>query len=662
MNHRSKATTPDDVNAGAEHTSQIPSPRLPISTGRTARYGALGAVPLALAAEKPMPSDTGGVGDVLDSVAGIASDLFAQQPLLAAGLVAAGAGTVCMKTRKSLGLVRALNSTGSSNVVDDGFATKRDIRKTLGRRPLVERRGVLRPSLAGVPARRVPTSELALYLGRDRKTQVDAWLPIEDSTVIIAPMGAGKTAKIANWLIDHVGPVLATSSKHDIVELTEPLRAQKGRVRVWNPQQLADRVSDIAWDPVIGCADPESGIETCMRRALYLLEGSDATKGLENRTFWMSSSYKVLKSFLWAAAVEGLTLLDVARWSKRPQDLSAIEIFKKYGHRAPRGWAEDLEQAQMVKGKPTTTENVFGTLSQTFMFLDSPRVQEIVVAAHASGAEPFDILGFLRSQDTLYMLGRDDAHSGPGPLFTALTGEIYEAGRLMASRMPGGRLDAPYRMILDEAALICSVPLQKWTADSRGLGIGVDSVFQSPAQIHERWGKYAYQTIWDNCTKLILGGLSNEEHIEAISRLTGIRRVREETYSRSGPTGATGATNSSVSSRTVEKPTLRPHEISGLSPGEILILRRHIRPLVVRFEAVWERKDIKALKKDDKKQKWLGPWFEVARRDQKLAIAPAARSCIPGQAIEEEPWTPPAPETSPWTTAPAPSGWSESHQ
>lgn len=659
MNHHSKVTTPDDVNASTEHTSKIPSPRLSISTGRTASYGALGAVPLALTTGEPPSSDTGGVGDILDSVAGMASDLFAQQPLLAAGLVAAGAGTAYMKTHKSLGPVRALNSTRSSNVVDDGFATKRDIRNTLGRRPLVERRGVLRPSLAGAPARDVPTSELALYLGRDRKTKVDAWLPIEDSTVIIAPMGAGKTAKIANWLIDHVGPVLATSSKYDIVELTEPLRAQKGRVRVWNPQQLAGRVSDIAWDPVIGCADPENGIETCMRRALYLLEGSDATKGLENRTFWMSSSYKVLKSFLWAAAVEGLTLLDVARWSKRPRDLSAIEIFKKYGHRAPRGWAEDLEQAQLVKGKPTTTENVFGTLSQTFMFLDSPRVQEIVVAAHDSGAEPFDILGFLRSQDTLYMLGRDDAHSGPGPLFTALTGEIYETGRLMASRMPGGRLDAPYRMILDEAALICSVPLQKWTADSRGLGIGVDSVFQSPAQIHERWGKYAYQTIWDNCTKLILGGLSNEEHIEAISRLTGIMRVREETYSRSEPTGAT---NSSVSSRTVEKPTLRPHEISDLSPGEILILRRHIRPLVVRFEAVWERKDIKALKKEGKKQKWPGPWFEVTRRDRKLAVAPAARPSIPGQALEEEPWTPPAPETSPWTTAPAPSGWSGSHQ
>ncbi|NEB06643.1 TraG/TraD/VirD4 family protein, partial [Streptomyces sp. SID13726] len=167
-------------------------------------------------------------------------------------------------------------------------------------------------------------------------------------------------------------------------------------------------------------------------------------------------------------------------------------------------------------------------------------------------------------QDTLYLLGREDGMGSIGPLFTCFTGEIYETARAMAPMNKGGRLDPPWTMVLDEAALICSVPLERWTADSRGLGINIHAVFQSPAQIYERWGKHGYQTIWDNCVKLIMGGLSNEEHLDGLSKLCGKHKEKKESHSKSP--GADGTMKESTSWTHVEVDTMTPADIMNLEP------------------------------------------------------------------------------------------------
>ncbi|MCQ8194678.1 type IV secretory system conjugative DNA transfer family protein [Streptomyces rugosispiralis] len=620
-------------------------------------------VPATFLAAETTTNDTS-PGDVLSTIFGVLADggaaLFESQPLLtvAMGLGLVGAGY--MKVRGDFDFAAD----------EDGFAAKRQLRKHLGHAQLVKKRKTLRPSLADVPARKVPTSAVGVYLGQDRKTKLHLYMSIEESSLMLAPMGAGKTAKIANWIIDAEGAVLATSTKFDIVEWTERLRARVGRILIWNPQGIAGRSSNIAWDPTIGCSDRDLGVERSMRRAQYLLEGSDATKGVENRTFWQTASYSVLKAFLWAADAEGLSLLDVARWTKSVRNTEAISIFEKYEHPdpfnpsrpvAPRGWKEDLEQVQKVEGKPTTSENVFGTLSKTFMFLDAPRVQQIVAAAHDPGTPQFDIDAYLTSHDTLYLLGREDGMGSIGPLFTCLTGEIYEAARVMAPMNRGGRLDPPWTMVLDEAALICSVPLPLWTADSRGLGINIHACFQSPAQIYERWGKFGYQTIWDNCVKLVLGGLSNKEHLQDLSELCGKHKEKKE--SRSRTPGPDGTMKESVSWTKVEVDTMTASEIMNLEPGELLILRKHLGgPVLAHFTPVWDRKDIKTAEKADKK----AAKAERKARKRKASVA----ATVPAPPVREapadlwgppqpaDPWAPTGPDISPWTADPAASTWS----
>jgi type IV secretory pathway TraG/TraD family ATPase VirD4 len=609
----------------------------PVLRGPTVRLTAL-SVPATLLAAETTTQDASTDG-LLGTILNASGALFEQQPLLmtafAVGLVGAG----YMWAKGEFGTTRE----------SDGFASEKQLRKALGARQLIKRRGVLRPSLASVPARKVDTNAVGTYLGTDRKTGLHLYMAIEDSSVMVAPPGAGKTAKLANWIIDAPGAVLATSVKVDIVDLTEKLRARVGRILLWNPQNIGGRASNVAWDPVIGCSDPEHGVERAMRRANYLLDGSDATRGVENRNFWETASYSVLKAFLWAADAEGLTLLDVARWSKSFRNLEAIEILEKYEHPdpynpsrpvAPRGWRDDLIQVQKVEGKPTTGENVFGTLSKTFMFLDAPQVQQVIEDAH-KGVNLFDIRSYLQSQDTLYLLGRDTGRGGIGPLFSCLTGEIYEEARALAPLQPGGRLDAPWSLILDEAALICSVPLEKWTSDSRGLGIAIHAVFQSRSQIRERYGREAAKTIWTNMVKLVLGGLADEEDLKGLSELCG--RHKEKRSSHSNSPGSDGTLRESSSYTWVEVDTMTPADIMNLEPGEILVLRRNLGgPVVVRYVAVWDRKDVKAAVKQEKREAKAA---EKARKRKEAAVPTYTPPTQTPPA--ESPWAPTT-SASPW--------------
>ena len=443
---------------GEADTNAADETRFPATGPAYARYGAFIAAPAAGTASSSSVLD--GFGHLLGGIGEAAGQMFAAQPLVATGLVVVGVGAGYMKVREDWGL--GGRGGGSS---EDGFAGKRELLQVLGRRQLVKKRKVLRPSLADVPARQVPANAVGVYLGQDRKTKLDLYMAIEDKRADGRADGRGQDRE-AGQLADRRARARARDQQQ-----VRHRRADRVAARPDGPHQALEPAGHRRPDLGLRLGPGDRmrgprGREADDGPGELPAQGSDATKGAENRNFWETASYRALKSFLWAADAAGLTLLDVARWCKQPSNLEAIGIFEKYADRAPYGWKEDLEQAQKVDGKPTTTENVFSTLAQTFTFLDDPQVQRMVLAAHDTTTPNFDIPASPASQDTLYLLGRDEGQGGVGPLFTALTGEIYETARAMASLQRGGRLDPPLTMDLDEAALICSVPLQRWTADS----------------------------------------------------------------------------------------------------------------------------------------------------------------------------------------------------
>jgi hypothetical protein len=118
-----------------------------------------------------------------------------------------------------------------------------------------------------------------------------------------------------------------------------------------------------------------------------------------------------------------------------------------------------------------------------------------------------------------------------------LTGHIAREARRIAATKAGGRLDPPLRLALDEAALICPVPLESWTADMGGRGVTILCVVQSRAQLLARYGEHGAATILNNAgAVMVFGGTRDRDDLQFWSTLAGDRDEPAETSDLHGRT------------------------------------------------------------------------------------------------------------------------------
>ena len=103
--------------------------------------------------------------------------------------------------------------------------------------------------------------------------------------LIKAPPRSGKTGLLARIILRYPGPVVSTTTKHDVFELTSGIRSRRGPVHVFNPQWIGGVPSTFRWNPVTGCEDPA----TAIRRADGFANAVSMT-GTEDASFWSSKA------------------------------------------------------------------------------------------------------------------------------------------------------------------------------------------------------------------------------------------------------------------------------------------------------------------------------------------------------------------------------------
>jgi type IV secretory pathway TraG/TraD family ATPase VirD4 len=477
-----------------------------------------------------------------------------------------------------------------------GLATSAEVWRATGWWYARRAAGVVRPSLAGRSAWRrwrTPIRQFAFRLCRVAGGPFGAqwaYATAEEVTIRIAPPRQGKTAELCNHLIDAPGAVVATSTKVDIVSHTIALRATGLRpVHIFNPERLGDHSmrSTLRWNPVAGCQQPGEAI----MRAGYLLSGSPQISRIgEHSGFWESQAVRVLSRYLHAAALAGRTMLDLLAWvSNReqygPHVLGLLD-------RSPAGssWREDFRG--YLETNDDTSTSIYTTMTSALGWLNDP---EVAALTSAPPGEQFDVRRFIADRGTLYLLGSDRPHGTVAPLFTCLTAHIFETAKVIASRQPGGRLDPYLTLVLDEAPLICPVPLDRWTADAGGRGIPIHIAAQSRTQLFSKWGEFDARTMWSNAAvKLIFGGIDDERELQAFAELCGY--VDEDTEATSESATGTGTT---TSVRRV--PVMPPERIRGLKQWRALVIRRGMAPTVGRIVPVWTRRDVRAARRAERR-------------------------------------------------------------
>jgi type IV secretion system protein VirD4 len=509
---------------------------------------------------------------------------------------------------------------------NEGMASRWSIFTTASWFAMRRRAKVLRPSFAG--RWWIRAVEVAQPLARVGWWTI--WSAIEDVTIRVGGPRVGKSGELAGRILDAPGAVIATTTRTDLYDTCAPVlrtdrarsvfnlfgcgvavlvaevlyvldtqlwitvtvsvvavvpmsilfgpRPREGRpVYVFNPSGLGGLVSTVAFNPLVGCKDPV----TANHRAGDLLAGAGSSGGgSDERQHWVEQARRALAMLMHAAALHDRTMGDVLAWAADPTRAER-EVLALLAKSTAHSVVEDAKQFFSTNDR--TQSSITTTIMPALGWLSDPRAWEVTQPTTDGRRVQLDIGVLLELRGAVFLLGGEEAQSAP--LVTALTGYIAREARHLASMSPAGRLDPGLTLVLDEAALVCPVPLDKWTADMGGRNICIHIGVQSFQQLVDRFGKAAAASILTNAgTLMVFGGTRSEDDLRLYSMLAG---EREEIQYTHDAWGRVSATTTRVS------PTIPVGMVAQLRARQVVLFKRGMFPMIGRVKMAWTRTDVK---------------------------------------------------------------------
>jgi type IV secretory pathway TraG/TraD family ATPase VirD4 len=465
--------------------------------------------------------------------------------------------------------------------------------------------GKTRPSLPPWARWRDPDAH-SVFAGRAHYRH-GVRVPVEEHVLVMSPPRKGKTAWLAFALMRYPGPAVCTSVKDDLFTLTSGIRAAGGPVHVFNPEGYGGWPSTLAWNPVAGC----EAEQVAFRRAEALTHAV-SVQGTDDGSFWQAKASQMFVALFHAAALLDGDLRMVARWVFT-DDTPAREVLTRHGAHQMAASLLELHNAPAEK-----TASVFRmVMTNALAFMSDPMLAQCVLPHAGTG---FDIGGFLASGATLYLIATGDQEQSPlAPLFATLVNEIKYQATLMAQASPGGRLDPPLGLFLDEVTQIAPVPLNKWLASTGGMGIQIFPVVHGEAQLRERWGDNAAQVIMDTCgAKMFFPGITDPATLDLAAKVCGQVSLKQR--------GLTGE------DYYAQVDIIDPAMARELPKGRALVIRGGLSPVIVTTPRAWRAPEYRAARR---------------RRQTTAALVPAAAyrsiaEAVPAGSLPEEPVLEPA--------------------
>ncbi|GAA2720382.1 MULTISPECIES: TraM recognition domain-containing protein [Streptomyces] len=504
--------------------------------------------------------------------------------------LAAAAGT-CWGARAGWQRWRTTRDEGT-----DGLATTAQLQEAMGEAKALSRLGALRPSLAtprpsldkaaapskALPWRSsapprvtdVPVSEVAVFCGTAIPTGVKLYIPFEETVLIVAPPREGKTSQlIMPWILDFPGSVLATSSKTDVLYATAKSREKHGPVMVLDPTGLSNWPLQLQWAITDGCED----FTVARKRAETLAGTAKSDEGTKNGGYFVMNAQMLMTCWLHAAALDGLSGMDILRWATAPTERQPVDILAAHGQ-------ENLARALAAQhaAAPEERSASWRTAEQSILALYDQKVAAIF-GKSARDENNFSITKWLTEGGTVFLIGEEDEGSSLAPILAAFSRAILDTAKVIAARMPNGRLDPPFALLGDELANVAPLPqIPSLMSVSGSQNIFMVAVLQNLAQAHERWGELGVRKMFAAATiKVILGGVSDEQELKTYSQLAGEFEEDTESISDDGD-------RASISISTRRRAVLEPGDIRQIKEREGLVVHRRTPVTRVKFERIHE--------------------------------------------------------------------------
>ena len=473
-----------------------------------------------------------------------------------------------------------------------GHATSFQLFWRWGRWASFRQSGRVRASLSW--RQRLHADEHSIYLGRaqhGRRVRVG----LQENVLILAPPRVGKSGFLAKTVLHAPGPVVSGSTRDDIFRLTSGVRSKRGKIAVFNPQQIGSVPSTFAWNPLDGCEVPA----TAIRRAdslVYATAGEQA--GGDDQAWWTSKASSALRSLLLAGASLGVPFSTVATWIQSGDFSVAINFLRQTGHAQ---FAANLNELMGPAERTSATIRMF--MSRCVAFMSDPLLAK---AVQPENGNQLDIDEFVSGPNTLYLIGESQGTEAPlAPLHAALTTQIQFRAVQLGSQQKGGRLDPPMLLALDEATQTTPVPLPTWLADGAGKGIPVMTVAHGVSQLRRTYSEHGARAILDTSgVWILLGGISDPQTLEMAEKLSGQVAITER-----------------GSDAHARHPVLSAEMVRELPPGFAVVLRGALAPVIVRLPMAWRDRTYKwALRRGEAVAQLAQPGHAVTDWPDELAI------------------------------------------
>ncbi len=399
--------------------------------------------------------------------------------------------------------------------------------------------------------------------------------------LIFAMTAAGKTLRAcATAVIEHMGAQVAVSSKVDLLLHTLWSRRRLGLpFAVFAPFTDLSRfgLQSVCWSPLAACREWSEALLTA--RALHDADPSAtaASSGSDGARFYNADAVQqLLPPLLHAAALEeGLGMADVLRWTRGGVN----------GLDEPRELLEDRgawEAARLLAGVQAMDGRQQSLLLSSGAHLVSAYRHPAVQAIDRAG---LDLDRLIRDRGTLYIVVPDQMQEELAPLVGALLGELLRRCEARSHQVTDPRRLPLVKLVCDEAASLTPLAsLPKQLAVSRGFGVRWMLVYQSVAQLKERYGTAA-DTILNNAgVKTYLGAVHDRTTREELISFLGEEPV--ETTSRTSR--GWGGRESSVTRGEQHRPKLSADDLARLGEGKAVLVHGNDVPAIVTVPYWWE--------------------------------------------------------------------------
>lgn len=418
-----------------------------------------------------------------------------------------------------LGLAVRGRSTGTGARVDSkaqSMAQAADLREMLARgaRADAERLGATRAS-QGIPvARLIPR----------RETLFASWEWVQ--TWIMGPRAGKTTCVCVRQVLETQGPVVATTNKRDLVDMTRGARGELGTVWVFDPQDIIGEEPSWWWNPL----SYVKGIAEAQEVAGLFAASS---KDTEARTdaYFDTEAMNYLSSLLLAAAAAEEPITAVHKWASRPEDDTPVQLLRLAGH---DGVATTLQS--IIGLTDRQRDGVVGTARKMISWLANPAILPWITPQ--SGRREFSPHDFVRSTETLYLVSKE-GRGTTRAVTVALTVATLAAAEDFASHSPRGRLPVPMMVVLDEAANVVRWPeLPDLYSHFGSRGIVLSTFLQSWNQGVAVWGKDGMEKLWSASNLRVVGaGVAQADFLNDVATLISDHDVVHRSVSKSGRSG-----------------------------------------------------------------------------------------------------------------------------